>query len=71
MYPCICDVDEEDIDDCVWSDGPLINNFSKEVAVLGVTYSAAGEFGSDIFDIILGNGFVILDYNSETVYQPE
>ena len=69
-YPCMCDMDEDDIDECVWSDGPLINNFSKDIAVLGMTNSAASEFGGDIYDMILENGFWIFDYQSSSIYQP-
>jgi hypothetical protein len=33
-YPCMCAVPDDQIDDTVWSDGPLINNFGHQAAVL-------------------------------------
>ena len=35
-YPCICDLPEDQVDDGVWSDGPLSNNFGHRAAVLGM-----------------------------------
>ena len=42
-YPCMCAVPEDQIDDTVWSDGPLINNFLHRAAVLGISYSRVEE----------------------------
>src|SRR5436309_340790 len=38
-FPCICDISDNDPDQGVWSDGPLINNFGHRAAVLGFVYS--------------------------------
>ena len=38
-YPCLSsyeDDEEEGMDDCPWSDGPLINNFGAQMAILGI-----------------------------------
>src|SRR5690348_4248563 len=42
-YPCMCAVPEDQIDDTVWSDGPLINNFLHRAAVLGMSHSRVDE----------------------------
>src|SRR5262245_8593753 len=42
-YPCMCSVPDDQVDDTVWSDGPLINNFLRRAAVLGMSYSRVGE----------------------------
>jgi hypothetical protein len=34
-YPCICDLPDEQVDDGVWSDGPLRNNLGHRASVLG------------------------------------
>lgn len=36
-FPCICSVPDDQVDDTVWSDGPLINNFLHRAAVLGMS----------------------------------
>lgn len=68
-YPCICDLPDDEVDDGVWSDGPLINNFLDRCAVLGITYPNVEKSGSDIFSIILGKGFTIFDYQAESIYK--
>src|SRR5580700_7068995 len=42
-YPCMCSVSDDEIDDTVWSDGPLINDFGHRAAVLGMSYSRVEE----------------------------
>ncbi|MFZ6657761.1 hypothetical protein, partial [Undibacterium sp. TJN19] len=39
QYPCLSsyDEDDQDRDDCPWSDGPLINNFGSQMAMLGIS----------------------------------
>ena len=39
-YPCISTLPDDEIDDAVWSDGPLINNFGRRAAVLENTRRA-------------------------------
>ena len=36
-YPCMCSHPDDETDDAVWSDGPLINNFLHRAVVLGIT----------------------------------
>jgi hypothetical protein len=42
-YPCMCAVPDDEIDDTVWSDGPLIDNSLQCAAVLGISYSRVDE----------------------------
>ncbi len=42
-YPCLCDLPDDQIDDGVWSDGPLRTNLGYRAAVLGMVYSRVEE----------------------------
>jgi hypothetical protein len=42
-YPCICTLNDDEVDNRVWSDGPLWNNFGHQAVVLGMVYSRAAE----------------------------
>ena len=43
-YPCICTLSDDRVDEeGVWSDGPLLNDFGRRAAVLGVIYSRVEE----------------------------
>ena len=68
-YPCMCSVPDDEIDDTVWSDGPLINNFGYRSAVLGMAYSRIDEVLP--FLIVTANalGLVVFDWATETIYR--
>src|SRR6478672_9789771 len=36
-YPCMCDLPDDEVDDGVWSDGPLRDNAGHRVTVLGIS----------------------------------
>ncbi|MGP0064475.1 MAG: hypothetical protein ACLQGP_12870 [Isosphaeraceae bacterium] len=68
-YPCMCSVPDDQIDDTVWSDGPLINDFLHRAAVLGVSYSRVEEVLPFLVETANGLGLVVFDCSSETIYR--
>jgi len=56
IYPCLCSLPDDEIDNSVWCDGPLINNFKVKAPVVG--------------NLALDMGLSILDWQTEAVYNP-
>jgi hypothetical protein len=69
-YPCICDLLDDEVDDGVWSDGPLINNFGAECAVIGMVYDAAAEVLPFVVAESNRRGLVVFDWASERISRP-
>jgi hypothetical protein len=70
-YPCMCAVPEDEIDDTVWSDGPIINNFLHRGAVLGMSYSRVEEVLPFLVETANALRLVVFDWATETVYRPD
>jgi hypothetical protein len=68
-FPCMCAVPEDEIDDTVWSDGPLINNFSHRAAVLGISYPRVDEVLPFLIATANGLSLVVFDWATETIYR--
>jgi hypothetical protein len=68
-YPCMRSVPEDRIDDTVWSDGPLINNFLHRAAVLGISYSRVEEVLPFLVETANALGLVVFDWATETIYR--
>jgi len=64
-FPCICDDP-----DGPWSDGPLINNFGKEIATLGMSYSRVEEVLPFLVQVALAMGFSVIDGQDDKIYRP-
>jgi hypothetical protein len=69
-YPCMCDVPEEEIDDTVWSDGPLINNFGPRAAVLGISYSRVNEVLPFLVEAANALDLPVFDWATERIHRP-
>ena len=69
-YPCICDLPNDEVDDGVWSDGPLINNFGHRAAVLGVVYPAVAEVLPFLIETANSLGMVVFDWGTNTIHRP-
>ena len=69
-YPCMCTVPDDEIDDTVWSDGPLINNFLHRAAVLGVSYSRIDEVLPFLIATSNELGLVVFDWATNLVHRP-
>jgi hypothetical protein len=68
-YPCMCAVPDDQVDDTVWSDGPLINNFGHRAAVLGMSYSRVEEVLPFLVETANALGLVVFDWTTESVYR--
>jgi len=69
-YPCICDLPDEQVDDGVWSDGPLRNNFGHRASVLGIVYSRVDEVLPFLIAQANVLGLVVFDWATETIHRP-
>ncbi len=69
-YPCLCDLPEDRIDDGIWSDGPLIDNFGQQAAVLGIMFSKVEASVPYVFDVGLKHGVTMFDWQTGIVHRP-
>jgi hypothetical protein len=69
-YPCMCSLPEDEIDDAVWSDGPLINNFGHRAAVLGLSYRHVEQVMPFIVAKANDLGLIAFDWETETIHRP-
>ncbi len=71
VYPCICDLPDDLLDDGVWSDGPLINNFKVKVPVIGFVYRKVAEAAPTVIQMALDAGLSVMDWQSGRIYNPD
>ena len=69
-YPCICTLSDEEIDDGVWSDGPLINNFSGDLAMVAFSYNRTDELLPYIIEKAKGIGITTFDHQTKLIHRP-
>jgi hypothetical protein len=69
-YPCMCSVPDDQIDDTVWSDGPLINNFGHRAAVLGMSWSRFKEVLPFLVGAANDLGLVVFDWATRKIHRP-
>jgi hypothetical protein len=69
-YPCICDLPDDKVDDGVWSDGPLWNNFGHRVAMLGMVYSRVEEVLPFLVQTANALGLTVFDWGGPTIHRP-
>lgn len=70
IFPCLCSLSDDEVDDSVWSDGPLINNFMVKAPVIGFVYSRVNEVLPVVIELALKMGLSVLDWQSKKVYNP-
>ena len=70
-FPCICDLPDEEIDNGVWSDGPLSNNVGKNLTTLGMVFSAVEKVMPFLIETANKNNFVVFDYQTGQIFRPE
>jgi hypothetical protein len=70
-YPCICSLPEKDVDEGVWSDGPLWNNFGHRAAVLGMVFSRVEEALPFLVDTANELGLTVFDWGGPSIYRPD
>jgi len=69
-FPCICDLPDEEVDNGVWSDGPLSNNAGKDLATLGIRFSQVSNVMPFLIKIANDNGFVVFDSQTAIISRP-
>lgn len=69
-FPCICDLPDNKVDDGVWSDGPLINNFGERQAVVGFMFSTADSVLPFVIEVANRHDVTVFDWQTETVHRP-
>jgi hypothetical protein len=70
-FPCITTLPDDQIDDGVWSDGPLINNAGNNITTLGVVFSQIENVIPFVIETANRNGFVVFDYQSHQIFRPQ
>lgn len=69
-FPCICDLPDEEVDDGVWSDGPLIDNFGQRQAVIGFMFSTVETVLPYVVEVAHKHGITVFDWQTESIYRP-
>ena len=70
IFPCLCSLSDDDIDDGVWCDGPLINNFSVKAPVIGFSFGKVEEALPVVGELAFKMGLSVLDWQASKVYNP-
>jgi hypothetical protein len=69
-YPCGCTVPDDQVDEVLWSDGPLWNNFGHRAAVLGMVYSKVEEGLPFVVKMANDLGLTVFDWVGPRIYRP-
>lgn len=69
-YPCICSLPDEAVDDGVWSDGPLANDFGHRAAVLGLVFSRVDEVLPFPIETANAQDMIVFDWQTRTIHRP-
>jgi hypothetical protein len=70
-YPCLSSLPDDQIDDGVWSDGPLWNNFSHRAAVLGMVYSSVEEVLPFVIETATALDLAVFDWATNQVHRSD
>ena len=65
-YPCICDLPDDQVDDGAWSDGPLRNNATPAITVLGIAFPKVEEVQPFVIQTANSLGLVVFGVGSTT-----
>jgi hypothetical protein len=69
-YPCICDLPDDQVDDGAWSDGPLRNNATHAITVLGIASPRVEEVQPFVVQTANELGLVVFDEQEGKIYRP-
>lgn len=69
-FPCICTLPDDQVDDGLWADGPLWNNFGHRAAVLAMVFSTVGEGLPFIVEQANDLGLTVFDWVGPTIFRP-
>lgn len=68
-YPCISTFKEDELDECVWGDGPLMHNFGRKIAVLNINRDEEKVI-VDILKLAGPLNLKVVDPQSNVIYFP-
>jgi hypothetical protein len=71
-YPCLSSYDDDgpEIDESVWADGPLIDNFKSELGMLALSFSKVDEVLSFILKAAIDLNITVLDSQAGKITRP-
>lgn len=68
--PCLSTYKEDEVDDCVWGDGPLIGNFGQRIAVLDIVQNEE-QVMAWILKLAGELNLKVVDLQTDVVYYPK
>lgn len=69
-YPCLCDLTDDEVDDGAWSDGPLRNNATHAITILGIASPQVEEVQPFVVRTANELGLVVFDEQLGGIYRP-
>ncbi|CAA6679102.1 MULTISPECIES: hypothetical protein [unclassified Lentimonas] len=70
-FPCLSTLPEHERDDAVWVDGPLINNFSHDLAIVAFHFTRVEDVMPFVVETALKVGCTVFDLQGMNVYRPK
>jgi hypothetical protein len=70
-YPCLSTLPDDRVDEAVWSDGPLWNNFGHRAAVLSFATRRAPDVMPFLIDTSTGLGLNVFDWQTNLVHRAD
>lgn len=69
-FPCIWTLRDDEVDDSLWAEGPIWNNFGHRAAVLAMVHSQAHEGLPFIVERANQLGLTVFDWAGPTIHRP-
>ena len=69
-FPCISELREDQLENAVWADGPLVDGVMHDVAVLTVVPSRVAAVVPVIREVAKALGLAVYDPQGEQVWRP-
>lgn len=69
-YPCPCDLPDNEVDDAVWSDGPVRNNAGPLLTHLGISWPRVAEVTPFVVSTAQALGLTVFDPQDAQVHRP-
>lgn len=70
-FSCICDLSNDEVDDGVWTDGPLRNNAGPLVTTLGIVPERVEDVLPFLIETSNGLGLTVFDQQTGRIYRPK
>lgn len=69
-FPCISTLPDDEIDDGVWSDGPLIDNFCGDMGMVAFSFSRTKEVLPFVIEQARALGITVFDHQTHEIHRP-